>query len=232
MNSAAPVVSPLAGRVGILGGTFNPVHVGHLRLALEAREALGLRQVELMPCAQPPHKPGTGLLDYDLRLRLLHAATDGVVGLAVSDLEGHLPGPSYTWNLVRAWHARTGEPPLFLLGDEDFACLDSWRNGLDIPRHTDLVVVPRSGTDTALFQATLKRLWPHSALETLPAGCLMASLAAGRLCLFLPLRRLEISASQIREAWLAGKDPRFLVPDAVARILREERRAFDVWREK
>ena len=226
-----PDASPLAGRVGILGGTFNPVHIGHLRLALEAREALDLRQVELMPCALPPHKPPKGLLPFALRVRLLRAAVEAIPGLAVSTLEGELPPPSYTWNLVQAWSKRAGEPPLFLLGDEDFACLDSWRHGTDLPRLTDLIVVPRSGTDTDLFCATVARVWPDAPLQTLPAcpGCLQATLVPGRRCLFLPLRRLEISASQIRAAWAAKRDLHFLVPEPVRRILETERRAFSAW---
>lgn len=214
--------------IGILGGTFNPVHIGHLRLAMEAAQALNLERVELTPCATPPHKPLAGLLPFALRADLLRAAVHGVPRLTVSTLEGELPAPSYTRNLIRAWTERHGAVPLFILGDEDFACIDLWKQGMELPGVADLLVVPRSGSGTDLFADTLARLWPDAPLRTVPnvPGCLCATLAKGRNCFFLPLPRLDISASRIREDWCAGRDVRFLMPDNALELMRCEREAF------
>lgn len=228
----------LRGRTAILGGTFNPVHTGHLRMALETGEALGLAHVELTPCAVPPHKSGKGLLPFELRETFLRAALSeaqnedrddapatNTVQLSVSSLEAELPPPSYTANLLRAWADRHKTPPLFILGDEDFACIDTWREGLQLPSVTDFVVVARSGSGSLRFEETVQRLWPDKGprLCTMPASVpdmLHVSLSPGRTCVFMPLPRLDISASRVRELWLSGRNTRYLVPDAVRRLMR------------
>ncbi len=209
------------GRVGLLGGTFNPVHIGHVRLALEVGELLCLRRVDMMPCASPPHKPGTGLLPYALRVEMLRTAVQHLPSLGVSTFEAELPQPSYTWNTAVALHERTGETPLFILGDEDFACLDTWRHGMDLPRVMDFAVVPRSGTAADLFFATLRRFWPEADVLEVEkgSGIFRAHMTEERSCWFLPLPMLEISATRIRERWLRGANVRYLLPDPVLELL-------------
>lgn len=213
--------------VGILGGTFNPVHIGHLRLATAVADALKLQCVELMPCAVPPHKPNNGLLPFEMRVSLLLAAIENSNGsssrLTVSTLEGELPSPSYTWNLMQAWRTRhSGQTPLFILGGEDFVQLDSWYRGTELPMITGLVVVPRAGADAASFQDTVTRLWPQAVLFSSPeSGILSASLSADRPAnlFFLPLPYLDISASTVRSKWKLGEDIRYLTPDPVIDLL-------------
>ena len=94
------------GKTGILGGTFNPVHNGHLRHALEAGEALGLDRVLLSPCAVPPHKAGAGILPFDLRVDMVRAAVDSIPLLEVDTLEGEMELPSYTWRTLQEWNRR------------------------------------------------------------------------------------------------------------------------------
>lgn len=211
--------------VGVLGGTFNPVHVGHLRMALEAAEALHLERVDLMPCAVPPHKPKTNLLPFELRVSLLRAAVEGTPRLAVDSLEAELPSPSYTWNLLTAWRDRHLEAPCFLLGDEDFAMLPSWHRGTELPRLADFAVVPRSGTEAAVFLQTLVRLAPTARAFPVPGkpGLLETSLVPGRRCVFLPLPCLDISASKVRTLWRVGAEIRYLVPDAALAIMSAHR---------
>ncbi len=213
-----------AGRTAILGGTFNPVHIGHIRLAQEVAETLHLERVDLMPCASPPHKPQKGLLPYDLRVRMLEAALCDMPRLGVSLLEEELPPPSYTWNTAHVLRKRTGLAPLFVLGDEDFACLDKWWRGCELPGVMDMAVVPRSGTSSSLFLATLNRFWPGTTVfASSREGILRAEMAAGRSCWFLPFPMLEISATRIRTRWLAGLDVRFLLPDSVLALMDEQR---------
>lgn len=216
------MTSPFAGRTAILGGTFNPVHVGHLRFALEAVQRLDLSRVELTPCAVPPHKSAAGLLPFDLRTALLQAAVEGEPQLAVSTLEAELTPPSYTYNLLKAWADAHGDTPVFVLGDEDFRCLDSWRDGLRLAELADLVVVPRAGQGAQLFRQAVARFWPDAPVIR-QDDLLVTSCAPERQCLYLPLPRLDISASQVREGWLRGDNLRFLMPDAVLHLLRTHR---------
>lgn len=212
-------------RTGILGGTFNPVHIGHLRLATAVGEALHLDAVELMPCAVPPHKPDTGLLSFEMRASLLRAALEGTpsgeVSLHVNMLEGKLSSPSFTWNLLHAWHDQhPEETPLFILGGEDFAQMDTWHRGLELPTRTSLVVVPRAGRCEQSFLDTLARFWPEAVVQPdSREGILSADMPGGTSCFFLPLPYLDISASTVRTKWMRGESIRYLTPDPVIELL-------------
>lgn len=224
--------------IGLLGGTFNPVHWGHVRLALNIRKILGLERVELVPCAVPPHKPPTDLLPYALRLELLQAVLDALPeghGLSVSTLESSLPGPSYTWNLLTAWASQNGQIPLFILGDEDFAGIDKWYRGLELPAITDLAVIGRScmksaatrdqsepeGRGNALFVHTVARFWPEATIHEDGTGRNVTELVPDRTCRFVPVPPVDVSASQVRALWKQGQSVQALVPPAVMRVLQE-----------
>lgn len=162
-------------RVGLLGGTFNPVHAGHIRHALEVGEALNLERVLLTPAAVPPHKAAAGLLPFALRVELARAAARGASRLGVNTLEGELDGPSYTFVSLRAWRERhPGVTPFFLMGVEDFAALRSWHRGLELPGLARLVVVPGpdriAGFSTPRWNATGREPRPEPSARTAPAG--------------------------------------------------------------
>lgn len=219
-------------RIGILGGSFNPVHAGHLRLAIEVAEALLPERIDLVPCAVPPHKDGHDLLPFGLRLSLLRAAVRPFAALAVNALEAGRTGPSYTWDTLHAY--RAAEPdaaPFFILGGEDFEMLPHWHRGVELPRIVDFVVVTRAGSGPEAFRAALATHWPDAApLPPHPshhAGTpgtehhLLPGGPYGNTTLtFLPLPRLDISASLLRGKWLRGADIRLLVPDDVDSLLR------------
>ena len=141
--------------------------------------------------------------------------------LQVSTLEGELPHPSYTWNLITEWRKRhTSESPMFILGGEDFMHLDTWHRGLELPNITNFVVVPRCQADEETFRATIGRHWPKAVItEPDENNLLSAAITDETSCLYLPLPHLDISASLLRAKWLLGESIRYLTPDPVIDIL-------------
>jgi len=228
-------------RIGILGASFNPVHIGHLRLALEMREVLGLTYVDLLPCALPPHKSATGLLPFDLRVRLLRAAIQGFAGLRINPLEGEREGPSYTWDSLQKYAAgQLDARHFFLLGCEDFCTLPHWRRGLELPNLTDFVVVPRDGVGEDRFVRAVRENWPEAvpcppdlALSTTEVpGVKVFALPGGARLRYLPLTRLDISASLLRRRFVTGLDIHFLLPPASLECLETERSLVEAcWRQ-
>jgi nicotinate-nucleotide adenylyltransferase len=227
---AESTLTPL--RIGILGASFNPVHIGHLRLALEMREALALAYVDLLPCALPPHKSAAGILPFDLRVRLLSAAVRGLDGLRVNLMEGERQGPSYTWDSLRDYAAKQpGARHFFILGCEDFCTLPQWRNGLELPQLADFVVVPRDGAGKERFAQAVCTNWPQALPCSTGIAPHMAELSdadafmlpGGARLLYLPLTRLDISASLLRRRFVTGLDIQFLLPPASLECLEAER---------
>jgi len=203
-------------RIGLLGGCFNPVHNGHLRLALEAGEGLELDRVDLVPAGVPPHKPGEPMLPFELRAALCEAAVAGVPALGVDRLEGDSPEPSYTINtLARLRDERPADRFTFILGAEDLLLLPQWRRGLEIPTLADLAVAGRREDGLAAVRAFVQRTWPGAEPRSQTAWVL----PGGRTLTWLSASRLDISASDIRARWLAGRSLLGLTPPAVERLL-------------
>jgi nicotinate-nucleotide adenylyltransferase len=223
------VGNPLAGSAGILGGTFNPVHNGHLRMALEALEALGLSRVDFMPAKVPPHKGRAGLLDFSSRLAMLREIVDGVEGLGVNPLEGDLPEPSYSCDtLARLGELHPGVNHVFVLGSTDLLTLPEWRRGLELPLLTDLAVVDRQGLGLDTVDRFLDTHWNWEAegptLRRIEGGCRVA---------FVSMPRMDISASMVRDKFCSGLETSGLVPEPVRRRMREDPRLFrDCWNTK
>ena len=218
----AETASPPPG-MALLGGSFNPPHVGHLRLAIEAREALGdlVQCVDMVPCAVPPHKAQSGMLPFDLRASMVEACAASIPWLRCNRVEAQRQGPSYTWDTLRA--CREAEPRTelyFILGSPDFALLSTWHPGLQLPSLCNFVVVPRKGHTANDFVAAAQALWP-SARQRQPVlpGCVCVCLPGGGLAHFLDVPWLAVSASRVRKLWLAGRNVDFLVPGAALQIL-------------
>jgi nicotinate-nucleotide adenylyltransferase len=197
-------MSVAPGRVGLLGGTFDPVHLGHLAIADAARESLGLERVILVPAGEPPHKPGVEISPPEDRLGMLRLATAGFAGFEVSTIELERAGPSYSADTVEAFaateRAAGREPDLwFILSAEAFAELGTWREPERVLRACRLAVVPRAGhaaPDRAGFAARFPGFDDRVAILDGPG--------------------IRLSASEIRARARAGRSIRFLVPPAVA----------------
>lgn len=206
-------------RLGILGGCFNPVHNGHLRLAVEVREDLGLDRVDLMPAFVPPHKPGDGMLPFELRAALAEAAAQGAPGLGVSRIEAGRPGPSFTVDTLAALRASRPEDELwFVLGAGDLFALPEWHRGEEIPSLANLAVAGRGGAGPDSVDRFVAAQWPGAVAEE-PGTW---RLQWGTRVRLVPLERLDVSASLVRRRWLAGRSLLGLVPAAVERALEEQ----------
>ncbi|MGE4296563.1 MAG: nicotinate (nicotinamide) nucleotide adenylyltransferase [Desulfovibrionaceae bacterium] len=216
--------------IGVYGGSFNPVHAAHVRLAVEMRERLGLDRVDLVPSSLPPHKPDTGLLPFALRLELLQLAVAGVEGLAVNDLEARRSGPSFTWDTLEAYRAAEPDAALtFILGANDLLTLPQWRRGLDLVELASLAVAPRGGVEEAAVEAFVAAQWGERATPAAsPAHATRAwNFASGTRLLYVPAPCLDVSASQVRGLWRAGRSLACLLPPGVETALRSQRAVVD-----
>ncbi len=181
---------------GLLGGSFDPVHHGHLIAAARAAEALALTRVLLVPCARQPLKQQGPVAAPAQRRAMLELAVAGDPLFAVDPLELERPAPSYTVDTLRALTARCpGERFVLLLGSDAAADLARWRAAEEVARLAEIAVLTRPGAPEVISP-----LVRH--VVATPA--------------------VEISASDIRARCLAGKSIRFLVPDAVADYIAKE----------
>lgn len=221
--------------LGIFGGTFNPVHLGHMRLVVEVLESVRPERLDLLPSARPPHKGGRRLLPFELRVDLLRAATAGMDTVFVNTLENERDTPSYTVDTLRIYKEREPDSRLFfILGAEDFSLIATWQQWEMLPYLADIVVVPRSGAAQEVFSDTVRDLWPKAVAVTPPyasadAAYAIPGIADAGVFVHLPLPRLDIRAELIRERLLAGRSARFLVPDAVHELLRQHPESMAVW---
>ena len=198
--------------IGILGGTFDPVHFGHLRPALEVMQALGLEQVRFVPNRVPPHRE-TPWLDVDRRLELLRTAIEDQPGFLLDEREIHREGHSYMVDTLESLQTEFPSQSLCLIvGMDAFLGLKQWYQWQRIPGLCHLVVTTRPGSSI-----------DPDFIDSLPATRAtsvsgLTKQAAGRI-LLQSVTQLDISASRIRMMLAQGKSVRYLLPDEVNRKL-------------
>ena len=197
--------------VALLGGTFDPVHYGHLRPAIELLEALGLAEIRLVPGNVPPHRPQPRL-GARARAGLLDTAVAGIPGLVVDRCELDRPGPSYTVDTLHQLRRALGDrrPLCFMMGWDAFRGLMRWHEWRRLAALAHLLVVTRGGDTEALPPALDEWMRPRrvvdpAALRAAPSGYV----------LFQAVSRLEISATAIRRCLALGYSAQGLMPDAV-----------------
>ena len=206
------------GGVGILGGTFDPVHVAHLRIAEEVREVQGLDHVRLVPSAVPPHKRGT-IAPAAHRLRMVERATAGDAGLRAWGVELERHGPSYSIDTIRRLRAELGAVRriVFVLGWDAFTEFHTWREHVAIFALCDVVVVTRPPHRATLalddFPIAARNAFHY---DRLSAGFRHVS---GHSVTLQRVTSLDISATDIRARLRARRSIRFLVPDPVRRYI-------------
>ena len=200
--------------VGIFGGTFDPIHYGHLRTAFEMLQALDLAEIRFIPSGDPPHR-GETYAESQLRLQMVRAATAGLDGFVVDERELVRAGPSYTVDTLASFREERHELPLgLIIGMDAFLGLTSWYRWEEILDLAHLVVAHRPGwkaPDIGPLGELIAAYGTHR-VEDLHAT------SHGRVHIHA-VTQLEISSTEIRELVEAGRDPRFLMPDSVRDII-------------
>ena len=192
-------------RLGILGGTFNPPHLGHLVCAQEAYIQLELDLVTLMPARIPPHKPTEDEPGVEHRVALCKTAAADDDRFSVSELETSRPGPSYTVDTLKELHDQAPENELFLIVGGDIAAgLPEWRQPETVLELATLAIAKRRGTPRSRVDAALHTLRGAERAE------------------FFRMPRIGVSSTLVRRRVRSGEPIRYLVPDAVERYIQKE----------
>lgn len=204
--------------IGILGGTFDPIHHGHLRPALDVLQALGLDEVRLVPLRLAVHR-AQPVATAGQRLAMVRAAVAGEPGLAVDSREIDRAGCSYSYDTLASIRAEVGPDRAlcFLTGADAFRAFLTWHRPLDILELAHLVVMERPGAGE-IADPGLRRLVGERRAHRREE---LAAVPAGRI-LCQPVTALDISATVIRGLLAQGLSPRYLLPDAVLALIRRE----------
>jgi nicotinate-nucleotide adenylyltransferase len=193
-------------RTAVMGGTFNPPHLGHLVCAQEALTALELDSVVWIPVNTPPHKELPDDIGVHRRLELCRLAVAGEPRFSVSALEAARPGPSYTVDTLEALHAQSpGDELTFIVGGDMAHSLPAWRDPERVVRLAGLAVAERAGIGR---REILERL-----------SSIQGAVEAVR---FFDMPRMDISSSLVRRRVAAGRPIRYLVPESVAQYIEQE----------
>lgn len=193
----------MAGGIALFGGTFNPIHLGHLIAARAVAEHLGLARVVLIPSASPPHKRGPDLADAEDRLEMARRAVAGEDGFDVSDVEIRRSGVSYTILTVQAYREKlgAGTPLYWIIGGDTLGELHTWYRVAELADLCQIVTAVRPGFETPDLSGLAVRLSPEQIQRLKDA--------------VLPTPRIDISATDIRQRIRKGRSIRFLVPEPV-----------------
>ena len=200
--------------IGVFGGTFDPVHYGHLRTAFEMLQALRFAEVRFIPCGDPPHR-GKTYADARQRFEMVRVALEGQPGFIVDDRELQRDGPSYSVDTLHTLRTEFPDRALgLILGMDAFLGLPRWHRWEEILGLAHIVVAHRPGwraPDIGPLGELLGRCGTHR-VEDLHES------THGKIHIHA-VTQLEISSTEIRELVEAGRDPRFLMPDAVRRVI-------------
>jgi len=205
VGANTPNDGQLPERIGVFGGTFDPIHMGHLVVAEEARVCCALDRVIFVPAKRPPHKPGEPHASACDRLEMVRLAVEDNSHFCVSAMELERPGPSFTVDTLRA--IREGHPSstlFFVMGADSLVHLKTWRDPRGIMQLARFIAVTRPDWDIDL--AVLDRELPGLAANTE----------------LLTTVRLEISSTDLRERVSEGRPIRYQMPDRVEAYIREQ----------
>jgi len=214
--------SELKGRaIGLLGGTFDPVHNGHLAAVRVAREELGLDGVFFIPASRPPHKPSYRVSSFEHRVAMLKAAIGESHALSVCQIEKDRPGPSYTIDTLTQLNKElAGYRFYFIIGADAFAEIYSWKDYKDLPGQAHLVVMNRPDCGgVSVSKEILSAYFPAFAYDQSSKAWRAPGALGNIYCLEMPY--VDISSSLVRKRVAAGLDVSGLVPKMVVDYINE-----------
>lgn len=207
----------MSGLIGVMGGTFDPVHNGHLRTAVEFRDRFRLDRLYLVPCRVPPHRTEPSASPAQ-RAQMLRLAIDGVDRLVVDEREIRRDGPSFTVDTLRSFRAQVGEREsvCLLLGSDAFNQLHTWREWQQVLSLAHVVVVDRPGNNdlpnpVIADELARRRADSVRGIEDSPSGCIRRE----------QFTFLDISASKIRALRAAGRTLKYLTPESVINYIEQ-----------
>ncbi len=201
-------------RLGVMGGTFDPVHIGHLRTAEEALDLLGLNEILFVPAGIPPHKPGRKTLPFEHRWRMLHLATKNNPRFRLSDVESRMPGKSFTVNSLNRLHEEYPQSELFfLVGRDAFFEMHTWFKYREVFGLASIGVLNRPECTEEEIGRYLQDKVSDS-YQVCSGG--MISHPDLPPVYILRNTRLDVSSTRIRELASEGLSVRYLVPDEVS----------------
>jgi nicotinate-nucleotide adenylyltransferase len=207
-------------RLGVFGGTFNPIHVGHLRAVIEVQETFNLDRLLLIPSANPPHKGAEDVAPAEDRLQMVRLAVQGLPSLEASDVELARPGPSYTIETLQYFHNDFGpESEIhFLVGLDAFSEITTWKSYHRLFATAHFIVMTRPGAELNDLERFIHSHISRDYRYDAGASCYSHPQWYSIFC--LNIARLEISATQIRACIRQGRSIRFLVPDTVEQFIK------------
>jgi len=208
--------------IGLMGGTFNPIHLAHLRIAEEARESFELERVFFIPAGDPPHKPLAGDVAFSHRCEMVRRAIAGNPAFELSDIEGQRPGKSYSFDTINAFRSRFPDDTLyFLIGSDSFMEIGLWHRYAEIFRACNLIVIERPGRPLvdplATLPVAIRGEFGYN------SGSRRLQHESGRSVHFLKGCPLDISSTGIRQLTAAGRSITYLVPPSVETYITTQR---------
>jgi len=203
-------------KIGLLGGTFNPVHLGHLRAAEEIREILELDKIHFIPASIPPHKDSEDIITGEDRLKMLELATDGNPFFEISDVELKRGGASYTIDTLRHFFYGYPEHEFYLIvGNELFAEIETWKDFKELFALSNFAVITRPGFPedySSLIPLAVKEDFRYHKKE----NEVTTYLHRGSKTLYIvQIEGIQVSSTQIRELSKKNKSIKYLVPVTV-----------------
>ncbi|MFH1243403.1 MAG: nicotinate-nucleotide adenylyltransferase [Pseudomonadota bacterium] len=201
-------------RLGILGGTFDPIHLGHLRAAEEIGQGLNIKKVYLIPSASPPHRIRGPIASFHHRFKMAQMAVGDSSRLEVLDMENRRPGLSYSIETLREF--RTLFSPkaeiFFILGTDAFLEIKTWKDYQNLFDYAHFVIIQRAGFQPEGLEALLQGLGVDARKSDQPHICTVPS---GNQIMLMKPTLMDISSTRIRETVAQGRSIRFLVPESV-----------------
>ena len=202
-------------RVGILGGTFDPIHDGHLQLAQTALEKCNLARVVFIPAFHPPHKSIQQLTPFSHRVAMLKLATGNDAKFSISTIEEDLPAPTYTFDMMHAFLALQGEDSqfFFIIGIDAFLDIRSWKAYREVLSTMHFIIFPREGYSAAELDLLLQSLGYESTGELWESG------ASPFQIYYLSCNIINVSSSMIRESIVTNQLDKEILAESVKKYI-------------